>query len=172
MKESTIKTSHAKTPGRRSAGRAQRNPVIDPYQAQQKLNEPTTCRQCGAVYHQGRWQWGEAPTGVHKDLCPACRRINDKLPAGVIALHGNIAPEVKAQISHLARNVETAENSEHPLNRIIGFEETEEGLMISTTDIHLPRRIGEALRRAFHGEIEMYFDDGGYFMRVDWHAPL
>ena len=25
--------------------------------------------------------------------------------------------------------------------------------MINTTDIHLPRRIGEAVKRAFHGEI-------------------
>jgi len=28
-------------------------------------------------------------------------------------------------------------------------------LVISTTDIHLPRRIGEALKRAFHGELAM-----------------
>jgi hypothetical protein len=40
--------------------------------------------------------------------------------------------------------------------------------MINTTDIHLPRRIGEAVRRAFHGEIEENFEDDGYFVRVTW----
>jgi hypothetical protein len=29
-----------------------------------------------------------------------------------------------------------------------------QGVVINTTDIHLPRRIGEAVKRAFHGEIE------------------
>jgi hypothetical protein len=42
--------------------------------------------------------------------------------------------------------------------------------VISTTDIHLPRRIGEALKRAFHGELDMHFDEAGYFVRVDWGA--
>lgn len=39
------------------------------------------------------------------------------------------------------------------------------------TDIHLARRIGEALRRAFRSELEMHLDDEGYFVRVDWRPP-
>lgn len=30
--------------GRRTAGRTQRDQILDPYQAQQKLQEPTACR--------------------------------------------------------------------------------------------------------------------------------
>jgi hypothetical protein len=47
--------------GRRIAGRAKRDPFLDPYQARQKLKEPTACPKCGAVYHHGRWQWGRRP---------------------------------------------------------------------------------------------------------------
>ena len=63
---------------------------------------------------------------------------------------------------------EEAENKEHPLNRIISIEEDAQGLVINTTDIHLPRRIGEAVKRAFHSEIENTFEKDGYFVRVSW----
>ena len=53
---SATSTTSRRQSGRRIAGRAQRDHVIDLYQAQQKLQEPTACRQCGAVYHRGRWQ--------------------------------------------------------------------------------------------------------------------
>ena len=43
-----------------------------------------------------------------------------------------------------------------------------QGIVIQTTDIHLPRRIGEAAERAFHGSLEEQFDERGYFVRVDW----
>ena len=157
--------------GRRTAGRAQRDPILDPYQARQKLQEPTACRQCGAVYHHGRWQWGPTPSGAHEDLCSACRRINDRFPAGIVTMHGDIARQRKDEIIGLARNEEAAEKGEHPLNRIVDIEETDEGLVISTTDIHLPRRIGEALKRALHGELTMHFNEAGYFVRVDWRPP-
>lgn len=156
---------------RRIAGRAQRDHILDPYQANQKLLEPTACRQCGAVYHHGRWQWGQRPDDAHEDLCPACHRITDGLPAGTVTLHGGTTRQRRDEIIGLARNQEDAEKGEHPLNRIISIEEKDEGLVIATTDIHLPRRIGEALKRAFHGTLDMHFDEAGYFVRVDWRPP-
>lgn len=90
------------------------------------------------------------------------------MPGGVVTLH-QVPPRLKDQIVGLVRNEEAAENSEHPLNRIIAVDEAEDGLVVRTTDIHLPRRIGEALKRAYHGKLEMHFDDDGYFARVDWH---
>jgi hypothetical protein len=39
--------------GRRIAGRAQKDDIIDPYKKVAKLHEPTFCPQCGAVYHEG-----------------------------------------------------------------------------------------------------------------------
>ena len=48
------------------------------------------------------------------------------------------------ELINLARNEEAAEKSEHPLNRIASIEQVDAGIVIKTTDIHLPRRIGEA----------------------------
>ena len=153
--------------GRRISGRAQQDHILDPYQAQQKPREPTACPQCGAVYHQGRWQWGQKPAEAHAELCPACRRTADDLPAGVVTLHGDWARQHKAELIGLARNEEAAEKPEHPLNRIAKIEETQDALVISTTDIHLPRRIAEAVKRAFHRKLDLHFDEGGYFLRAD-----
>ncbi len=154
---------------RRIFGRAQQDHILDPYQVQHKPTEPTVCSGCGAVYHRGRWHWGPAPQDAARGHCPACRRTADALPAGIVKLHGEIALARKDQIVGLARNEEKVEKSEHPLNRIMAINTVEDGIEIFTTDIHLPRRLGEAVKRAFHGELDLHFDQAGYFVRVDWH---
>jgi hypothetical protein len=157
---------------RRHWGRAQKDGVLDPYKRPQKLHEPTRCPQCGAVYQQGRWTWSGAAAGgaVHEELCQACHRINDHYPAGVVTLSGGAVQRHKAEMVPLARHQEEAERQEHPLNRIIDIvEEASDRIVINTTDIHLPKRIGEALKRAFQGSVEYRYDQDGYFVRVDWH---
>jgi hypothetical protein len=109
----------------------------------------------------GRWQWVAKAEVAFEELRAACRRVNDKFPAGVVTLRGEFAVR-------LARHQEEAEKKEHPLNRIINIEDDVQGVVINTTDIHLPRRIGEAVKRAFHGEIEDNFEKDGYFVRVNW----
>jgi NMD protein affecting ribosome stability and mRNA decay len=155
---------------RRIAGHAQEDHILDPYQRQQKLNDHTVCPQCGAVYLHGRWQSARKPKAGHEALCPACRRVNDKLPAGIVKLHGALGRNQIDEIVSLARHQEAAEKGEHPLNRIISIDENADGIVISTTDTHLPRRIGEAVKRAFHGTLDEHFDEGGYFVRVTWKA--
>jgi NMD protein affecting ribosome stability and mRNA decay len=152
MKQSNLTPPRPRT-SRRISGRAQQDPILDPYQHQQKLHEGTVCPQCGAVYHQGRWKWVARFEGVGEELCPACRRIKEEFPAGVVTLRGEFAREHKEEMVHLARHQEEAEKREHPLNRIMSIEEDAQGIVINTTDIHLPRRIGEAVKRAFHDEI-------------------
>ena len=66
----------------------------------------------------------------------------------------------------MARHQEDAEKHEHPLNRIMSLKEEDEAIVIKTTDIHLPRRIGATVKRAFHGRLEEDFDDAGYLVRV------
>jgi len=48
------------------------------------------------------------------------------------------------------------------------IEEQDGAIMVRTTDIHLPRRIGEALRHAFHGELDFHYEEETYFIRVTW----
>ena len=157
--------------GRRTAGHAQLDHLIDPYKARHKLPEPTRCPQCGAVFHEGKWRWmARPPAPAHEELCAACRRINDDYAAGVVTLKGPVVREQKAELLQLVRRQEKAEKEEHPLNRIMRVEEGgPDTLRITTTDIHLPRRIGEAIRHAFHGDLELHYDEDRYFVRVDWH---
>ncbi|HTW53197.1 MAG TPA: BCAM0308 family protein [Bradyrhizobium sp.] len=157
--------------GRRVTGRAQGDGLLDPYLSRYKPSEPASCPRCGVHFDKGRWQWGWAPENAQPHLCPACRRIEDNLPGGLLTLH-DVPPRLKDQIASLVRNEEAAENAEHPLNRIIAIDDAEGAVVVRTTDIHLPRRIGEAVKRAYRGTLDMHFDDDGYFARIDWHpAP-
>jgi NMD protein affecting ribosome stability and mRNA decay len=167
MKRSNPEPQRPRTT-RRIAGRAQQDHILDPYESRQKLHEGTVCPQCSAVYHDGRWQWVSRADAADEQLCAACRRINDKFPAGIVTLHGDFAREHKDEMLRLARHQEEAEKKEHPLDRIMSIDEDAEGIVINTTDIHLPRRIGEAVKRAFHGEIDAHFEEDGYFVRVNW----
>jgi NMD protein affecting ribosome stability and mRNA decay len=153
---------------RRIAGRAQQDHILDPYQRQQKLEEGMVCPQCGAAFHGGRWQWLAPPQPTAEALCPACHRINDGFPAGIVTLRGPFAREHKDEIIRLARHQEEAEKNQHPLNRMISIEEDADGIIIKTTDIHLPRRIGERIERTWRGKLAMDFEEDGYFVRVNW----
>lgn len=42
---------------------------------------------------------------------------------------------------------------------------------MNTTDIHLPRRVGEAVERAYSGTLKTHFDEGNYFVRVTGASP-
>jgi hypothetical protein len=50
----------------------------------------------------------------------------------------------------------------------MAIESRSEGVVISTTDTHLPRRIGEALKHAYLGELELHYDQDEQFVRVTW----
>lgn len=144
----------------------------DTYRARGKLREPTACPQCGAVFHKGRWTWGERPPRAHEALCPACQRMNDQLPAGQLSVRGSFLTQHKTEILGLARNAEAQAKAEHPLSRIMTVEEQEDALVIATTDTHLPQRIGEALHHAYHGELDIHYSRDQQFIRVTWRREL
>lgn len=145
-----------------------RERIHDPYKARRKLPEPTVCPRCQAVYQSGRWTWNDRPANAKEGLCQACHRINDKFPAGELTLGGSFLRRHRSELEHLARNEEKLETGEHPLNRIMAIEDRGGELLITTTDIHLPRRIGEALRRAYEGELDYHYDEESHFIRVTW----
>lgn len=140
----------------------------DPYQSRRKYKEPTVCGECGAVYENARWSWGDARAHSHRETCPACARTRDKLPAGWVTLSGEFFNAHRAELMQLARNAAERERSEHPLNRVMDITETPAEVVIATCDIHSPRRIGEALERAYHGDLEVRFGHDEYFVRVNW----
>jgi uncharacterized protein (DUF2249 family) len=86
----------------------------------------------------------------------------------VVTLRGAFLKEHRAEILNLVRNQEKLEKSARPLHRIMAIEEKGEEIEITTTDIHLPRRIGQALHSAYEGEFNFHYDEEGYFVRVNW----
>lgn len=140
----------------------------DTYKMRGKLPDPTACPQCGAVFHKGRWTWDERPSHAHETLCPACRRIDDNCPAGYLTLRGSFLTDHKEEILGLARNEEAAEKNDHPLARIMAIEQVEGDTVITTTDMHLARRIGEALHQAYEGEFTFHYPEQEQMFRATW----
>jgi hypothetical protein len=140
----------------------------DPYHARVKWSDPTVCPDCKAVHTAGRWHWGERPDGAKEHLCPACQRIKDKVPAGIVLLRGGYLAAHRDELLHLIRHQEALENSDHPLNRIMAIVTRPDEVEITTTDIHLPRRIGDALHHAHKGELDLNYAEEEYFVRITW----
>ena len=146
-----------------------RERVHDPYKTRLKLSEPSFCPKCGAVWSKGRWQWAkEQRENAREEQCQACHRIDDKNPAGKLSLSGTFLVSHREEILNLVKNTEKVENEEHPLNRIMAIDEKDNHILILTTDIHLPRRIGQAVFNAYEGEFDFNYDKEGYFVRVNW----
>jgi len=141
----------------------------DPYQARGKLETPTQCTGCGAVYENGRWRWGSTPPDAHAGACPACQRARDKMPAGHLTVDGPYVAAHAAEIIRLARNEAEHETRDHPLHRIMNIDEHAGRIDITTTDVHLPQRIGAALKRAHRGELEVQYASDEYSVRAHWH---
>ena len=140
----------------------------DPYQASGKCREPTHCETCGAVYKAGRWRWTERPATSAPCTCPACKRIHDRLPAGRLTLEGPYVAEHEKELVQIARHQAEQERAEHALHRIMDIEPRSGAIEITTTDIHLPRRIGEALERAHDGALTIRFSEDAYEIAVRW----
>lgn len=140
----------------------------DSYKMPGKLKEPTVCKTCGALYHKGRWTWEAKPAGAEQITCPACLRIEDKNPKGFLTVKGPYKTQHRDQVMGIIRNTEAQEKQAHPLARIMTIEDRAGDLVILTTDSHLPRRIGEALKHAHHGELDIQYDQDEDFIRIIW----
>jgi hypothetical protein len=145
----------------------------DPYRPKKKLPQPTVCPQCSLVFDNGRWQRAAQPPAVtqkqpQKHLCPACRRINDRFPAGYVTLHGEFIEQHRREILQLIRNTEEREQGEHALQRIMEINEDGPEIAVTTTDIHLARRIGEAISNAYEGDLNITYGPEDYVVRVTW----
>ena len=141
----------------------------DPYHSKRKISEPSACSECGAVFHKGRWSWDERPADAHEVLCPACQRIMDRVPAGFLTIGGDFFDQHKEEIMNLIHNIVERESKEHPLQRIMGMEEQDSGTVFTFTDAHLTRGIGEALHRAYEGELDYEYTKEDIMLRVSWH---
>jgi hypothetical protein len=156
-----------KTTGRRHEQRMR--PVReDSYHDELKIAEPATCPRCRATLVRGHWTWQRAPADAVPHTCPACQRIEDDFPAGYVTLKGEFLAAHRDEILGVVMARAERARREHPLQRIIGMQEVSRGVLVTTTDGHLARAIGVALRDAFKGELELAFSKEENLVRATW----
>ncbi len=140
----------------------------DPYHSKMKIKGPAVCPECSAVYDRGRWSWKAADAGTREHVCPACQRIADRVPAAYLTIRGEFLQRNKDEILRLIRNYEAKEQQEHPMKRIIGTEERADEIHFTFSDAHLARGIGEALHRAYDGDVDYQYTKEDIMLRVTW----
>jgi hypothetical protein len=164
-----MKPIHTGDATRQRRDRLIQEAVHDPYRAAAKLSEPSVCSGCGVVFEHGRWQWSpELPTSAADALCPACMRIRDEVPAGILTLAGGFLQKHRDDIMHLLHNTVDAQQREHPMKRIMAIVESDGKIEATFTDGHLPRTIGEAIKRAYDGVLDIKFAEESGIARASW----
>lgn len=140
----------------------------DTYKAGKKWPEPTMCTECNAVYMDGRWTWCDPPSGANKVLCPACQRTSQGYPAGYLELKGSFFEKQRQEVLNLIHNEEKQEKSQYPLERVMHITDKGSHTEITTTGVHIARRLGEAVSRAYKGQYSLSYGDGEKTIRVLW----
>jgi hypothetical protein len=141
--------------------------------------EPAKCGVCGAVYSERRWTSADAPrkAGKHKHwhpavivVCPACKKKQSGLPAGLVYVSGDFLPSNRQEIERLVGKEADRAAVDNPLARTMSREIDENGrLVITTTTEHLAQRLGQALEKAFGGKLRYDFSHENKLARVYWH---
>lgn len=139
----------------------------DTYMEQEKREGVLMCESCGSAWMDGRWSWNPVPLDAPFTVCPACQRIRDDYPAGIVQIEGDFLEEHAEEIRQLIENVEKTEKEEHPMERFLDYPDDGPPRRITTTGTHLARRIGEALQAAFEGELRVDYRPET-FLRVWW----
>jgi len=143
--------------------------ALDSYKFQHWAPEPAACPDCGAIFRAGRWQWGERPRDCHDAICPACHRIRDHSPAAVVEIDGFFLVDHRQEVISLIRDHAFRIRAERPMARILYIWNTDDGLVVPTTDIHLARVLGETLNDAYCGHLELLCSEADDVLRVHWH---
>ena len=144
----------------------------DAYWSGSKPGGPVYCPKCKAVFRNGRWNWSAVPAGAAKLRCPACRRIDEGSPAGYITLSGSFFAVHRSEVLARIRNCEKKEKSTHPLERIMEIVAANGGVLVTTTSVHLARRIAHALESAFKGTLNIAYNPQDNLLRVRWSRAL
>lgn len=139
--------------------------------------EPAVCEICGAVYADKRWSLRSASidndTGRHwkpsrLTICPACTQIRQGIVGGYVSVGGSFLKGHRREIESLLRNEELRELQDNPLSRIMNWRDRKDRIEIETTNEHIAQRLGNALKRAFDGDVNYDFSHENKVARVTW----
>ncbi|MBI5419854.1 MAG: ATPase [Deltaproteobacteria bacterium] len=148
----------------------------DPYIPRKSASATGVCPKCHAICRNKRWFLDEKEYAAltRKEgaavlrRCPACRKIADGFPAGVVLLRGGYLREHRDEILNLVRNEEKRAMGFNPLARIMHLTEKNGVMEIATTDEKLAQRIGREVRKACSGTLEYKWSEDSKLLRVNW----
>ena len=101
-------------------------------------------------------------------ICPACRRIADQNPAGIVSLRGEFFEEHKGEIDNLINNTVQAVMVRNPLGRVMNTSIENDVVTITTTDAKLAEKLGRDIFKAYAGELQINWGQADNPVRVDW----
>ncbi len=136
------------------------------------------CSSCGALYRNQHWTLDPKraevleQSGANTVICPACRKIQAKDPAGIVTLSGDYWPEHREEILNLIRREEARGAQVNPIERIMEIREEEGKLIIETTMEKLAQRIGHRIHSAHKGVVDYKWSDTNHLVRVAWERSL
>jgi NMD protein affecting ribosome stability and mRNA decay len=146
----------------------------DPYIPRKGPLEAGVCPDCRAISRKKRWYMNEAEfvslvrAGAVLRRCPACRKIADGFPSGVVTLHGKFLQTHRDEILTIVRNEERRARGANPLERIMDIRDGGESVEILTTNGKLAQRIGREIRKAYQGTVSYKWSEDANFVRVNW----
>ena len=148
----------------------------DPYLLTRGLNGGAVCTKCHSVLQKKRWTINDelyikkaSMKGTVKVHCPACKKMKDRFPGGILKLGGNFLREHRDEIMKLVKNEEQRARGFNPLERIIGVSDIESGIEITTTNEKLAQRLGKSLQRSFQGKVVYKWSSGTKLLRAEWN---
>ena len=150
--------------------------TTDSYLPRGASRSVSVCESCHAVYMNKRWYSdGEVYEAVANNpettmlVCPACLKIRDNFPGGIVTLKGDYVLPHKQALLNLVKNEEERARGFNPLERVMSIKENGHGsIVISTTNEKLAQRLGRAIRKAFRGVVSYHWSHDNKLARVDW----
>ncbi|GKS60158.1 hypothetical protein YTPLAS18_36850 [Nitrospira sp.] len=153
-------------------------PNQDPYAMRKAPKGVAWCRTCRVIYAKKRWYFDpdEARTlaatpGSQGIICPACQKIRDQYPEGIVTLTWADLPAHDADIRGLITHVESRLMLVNPLDRVMKSTRRRTNLEVQTTTDRLAQRIGRELVKAFKGHVTYHWAHRDMLIRVDWRGP-
>jgi len=143
--------------------------VHDPYFVRGKYHDPSVCAKCNLVFHDGIFDWPDgAPPNARKMVCPACKRIDDNYEGGHVVLEGTFLADHKEDLVNTVKKAEEHEKRQRPLERIMDIVVGDDRIEVRTTYEPVARRIGQAVHKAYKGDLKMHYLEDEKFVRVHW----
>jgi len=148
--------------------------TADPYIPRKGASDVGVCPDCHAICRKKRWYVDEEEyaalgrSGAVLRRCPACRKIADGFPSGVVTLRGGFLRTHREEILRIARNEENRARGINPLERIMEIREGTDAVELLTTDEKLAQRIGREIGKAYHGTVAYKWSEDANLLRVTW----